>query len=370
MGKHVRQAKKAKAREVRVSKRMQGERTKKLLLGKRDEYPKFVIGSRNAHPEFIAAVEDAISSVDFLDTRKYSKEFQKYLRAIRLFGAYTAVDLVTETPSIDIDGKRVSRYAKQVLAIIAIGRSVLNLVPEEIRRRHMPFNDVEIAPSGNGIAVNFHSLASIRVESGTIFFNRRRPTVEFDGKAYTVAFSKHAIADSLTTRLRPDFIEYGSAGEIFAFFSTCVYFEPVYLHGQQPAFALFDMCGTEGTSQYETYARKVFGEQNIEPGAGGLYYRLGYCPVVLEGPFAKAKTFIPPGYCKTPEYGLIKRKSVSAEQRRRLLEISTLDGRNEEDHLVRYDAEAAKWFHENGVSQVFQWNHTVFKSMNPNKTNR
>lgn len=223
----------------------------------------------------------------------------------------------------------------------------------------MPFNDVEISPVGNEIRVNFSSMESVCGEGGRVFFGRHRPKIHFEGLEYTVAFSRHAI-ERICQRINPKYIEYGPAGDIHAIFSTCVYFEPVMLYGDQPAFALFELCGNKGFAHYQNYTADIFGEENVKPGKRDMYYRVGYCPVAFESCFAKAITFLPPGFRGTPEYGLALNSRLQPIERTLLLEKISDDSRNELQRLMNHDNETTKWFHENGVPQVFQWDHKVF----------
>jgi len=130
--------------------------------------------------------------------------------------------------------------------------------------------------------------------------------------------------------------------------------EPVMLFENQPAFALYDFCDNLGFSQYETYTVGVLGKENIEPDAGRIYYKVGYCSVILKGEFAVATTFLPPGYCKTPEYGLLLNStSLPRIAKENLIAKVTVEGRTESDLLYSNDNEEAKWFHQNLCLKLF-----------------
>ncbi len=147
-------------------------------------------------------------------------------------------------------------------------------------------------------------MASQSGAGGRVYYSRSKPKVCFDKIDYTVAFSTHAI-ERICSRIYPNYYEYGPSGDVHAFFNSCVYYEPVTLFGGQPAFILYDICDTEGFVQRDVYTVGVLGLENVKPNGGRIYNKVGYCPVVFEGEFAKAKTFIPPGYTNTPEYGLL-----------------------------------------------------------------
>jgi len=328
----------------------------------REEYPDIVIGRRDADPKFIDSVIEASKSFDFLDTKRLGEAQQAFYKMGKECGFEAAILLLHSLPSINYGEhgeRKLAGTQKLVVALTSFGSRLLAMVPVETRKRYMPFNDVSVAFEGQEIILHFSSMKSQSGFDGRVYFNRLKPKIAFDGKEYTVGFSRHSI-ERICKRLNPRFIEYGPSGDIHAFFNSCVYFEPVMLFGNQPAFALYDWCDMPGFSHYETYTVGVLGKENVDPHGGRIFYKVGYCPVVFEGEFAKAKSFIQPGFRSTPEYGLLLNSSLPRGQKERLLEKVTDEARNEFDTLYRSDSEAAKWFHENGIPQVVQWKHDVF----------
>lgn len=53
------------------------------------------------------------------------------------------------------------------------------------------------------------------------------------------------------------------------------------------------------------------------------YFRVGYCPAVIEGDFIKAMTLLVPGYIGTPEYGTILRSSLGRDAKRQMITDAT-----------------------------------------------
>ena len=241
--------------------------------------------------------------------------------------------------------------------ILAYGSLLLERIPEDARRRLMPYNDVFTQVQHQEIKVKFSSMLSNTGSAGRIFYSRRKPTIQLEGKERIVAFSRHAI-ERICERLNPRYIQYAAAGDVHAFFSSCVYFEPVMLYGNQPAFTLYSTCGSRPFAVYSTYVMRIFGEENVDSSKGIPYYKVGYCPVVFEDGFAKAKTFLFPGYTATPEYGLLLQSKLSREEREVLIHRSTSLDANEV--LVNDNPETIKWFHDHGIPQVVQMKRTVF----------
>jgi hypothetical protein len=123
-----------------------------------------------------------------------------------------------------------------------------------------------------------------------------------------------------------------------------------HLHRDQTAIALFAVSRNPVSVIRKVYVDGILGQKHDEFGAKAFEYRLGYCPIEFDGPFAVAKTFLLPGYRGTPEYGLLHRKTSNTSERAKLLSLV-------EDHTRDYrQAEQwmplVKWFHENGIPQV------------------
>ncbi len=359
MNQDKRRQAKQKKRELEVRRKKLEVQAESLLQSKREKYPEIVIGRRDADPKFIESVIEASKCFDFLDTKRLGTAQQAFYRMGKEHGFEAAIELLESLPSINYGERAVTGNIKLAIALTSFGSLLLGMVPEETRKKFMPWNDVSVAFKGREIILHFSSMTSESGVGGTVYFNRLKPKVIFNGNEYTVGFSRHAI-ERICKRLNPRYIQYGPAGDIHAFFNSCVYFEPVLLFGDQPAFALYDWCDNPGFSHYETYTVGVLGKENIDPTGGRIYYRVGYCPVVFEGEFAKAKSFIQPGFRSTPEYGLLLNSSLPREQKEHLIAKVTDEGRSESDTLYWNDSEAAKWFHENGIPQVVQLKHDVF----------
>ena len=146
-------------------------------------------------------------------------------------------------------------------------------------------------------------------------------------------------------------------GDTYAFFGRCVYFEKCELHGGQLGFTFYDLCD-DPLFWHHQYVREVLGEENVRPDGGKCYYRVGYCPAVIDGDFIKAKTLLFPGYKSTPEYGAILRSSPDHASRLRMIEAArTMDA----SHLLESgDFSVTKWFHDHGVPQVVQLKQPCF----------
>jgi len=171
-----------------------------------------------------------------------------------------------------------------------------------------------------------------------------------------VAFSRHAI-EQTCERIVPRWTTYAGAGDVFAFFDRCVYFERRELHQDQLAFTFYDFCAPSVYWTY-LYVQEVLGVENVDPNKGDCYYRVGYCPAVVEGDFVKAKTLLFPGFASTPEYGAIVRSNLPSSEKQELMKRARACNASclQED----CDFSTIKWYHDNGVPQVVQLQREVF----------
>jgi|688.fasta_scaffold49780_2 hypothetical protein len=357
------QAKK-KQRERDIQHRKHSEQQRALRQAKLDEYPTVRLGEQDADPEFVNAVLEAAKKIDFLDVNTLGAGYQAFLKCGKEYGFRDAFTLLQGLPDINYGITRVTGIPKLTVAILLYGGLLLQKVPEDIRRRHMPVNDVTVWYEGRDIVLRFTSIRSQSGQGGRVYYNPAEPKIVFDGKEYKVGFSRHSI-ERICQRLNPKYLEYGNCGDIHAYFRTCVYFEPVSLYRDQLGFAIYNMCYFPGFVHHRIYAQKIFGLENEVPGMGKLYYKVGYCTVAIEGEFAKATTFLPPGYRSTPEYGLLIDSDLPREKKDEWIAKATDESWSELNNFLQDDTEITKWFHQNGIPQVKQIKETVFIDKHP-----
>ena len=203
------------------------------------------------------------------------------------------------------------------------------------------------------------SLMVKQTSKGPAYFSRRMPRMRFHGinGDRLVAFKEHAL-ERICERTVYDWRTYGGHGDAFAFLDNCVYFEDCTAVRGEPSFVVYNSCVPHFTS-WEYVAHVL---ENPVP-SHQYYYRVGYCPVNFFGDIARAETLLVPGMNKqqgTPEGRLIDQSGLSAAEvarkrnqvERQLSMKALVDGN---------DYSLIKWFHENGVPQVVQLHHDVFK---------
>jgi hypothetical protein len=245
------------------------------------------------------------------------------------------------------------------LTPIHLGECIFARIPIETRRRFLPMNDFSVQPRQGSLLLRFSSLLEEPGQWGTVYYSRLMPKVDVGGKLVTVAFSKHAI-EQLCARRTPRYLNYGANGNAHAYLAKCVYHEIISLTNGSQVIRLWDCCDHESYDVYRRYVLGVFGEENRKPYAGRLHYVLGYCPFVLENSFAKAKSFLYPGFRGTPERAILESGGELGSRYAKWLDDSE-DEAAEPFFETERAIEVAKWLHENGIPQVVPMTRTVLK---------
>lgn len=329
----TRKLQKRKARERRVAQ-------EKIQLAERRRYalafPEFVLRPNNAPQAFVDLIWRAIRRIDFRDRSLFQPAETSFLRLAKKKPA--------EVLSALVNGSKVADPLCIHLGSF-VGQAVFRTIPAKQLRQWIPFHDVQFLIVGTEIVVTFRSLEQAKGPDGTVYFSRHRPTLEIDGQKKVIGWSRHAI-ERTCERLAPRWDSYLGLGDVFAFFDKCRHFERADLHRGQLGFTFYDVCAQGFFT--ELFAREVLGEPNGKTS----YYRVGYCPAVVEGQFVKATTLLYPGFAGTPEYGAILNARLPRDEEKRLIDQARQQSR---EYLERTgDFSLVKWFHDQGVPQVIE----------------
>jgi len=302
-----------------------------------DSFPQFVFADKNDAPDdFVDLIRSATRKVDLRDRSRFSEPERAFWRDFKKRGG-TAID------ELVVAGREDPTFPTYL--ICNLGQTVFNLVPKDELLRWIPFSDVQFLPKGKEIRVAFRSLRRHPGPGGTIYYSRHRPTIEIDGQERVVGFSRHAI-EQTCKRISPRWFRYAGLGDAFAFFDQCCHFERYDLHREQLAFTFFDRCAKGFFSA--GYVVNVLG-RDVEPN-DRFYFRVGYCPAVIENDFIKAKTLLFPGFSNTPEFGAVLESNVTSGERTELIKRSRkLSAQALQDSC---DFSLIKLFHDSGIPQV------------------
>ena len=346
------QKRKKLIRKAEAITRAQEARAKKL-----SRYPKIVVEQEGADPEFISLVNEAVCQINFDDPSHFSACERSDFRMMAKYCADNVVEAIYEAGPTEVDGCRVEAEFFVNSFYAALGTRIFKLIPEAKLKQYLPFNDMRVFLKGNVFVIKFTQMLRSLGLGGWANYSRHEPTVSIDGVDLKVSFAGHGI-ERLCERLNPRWLEYMGAGDVHAVLSHCRHFELVTLYNGQPAFTFYDYCDIEGFVHHRRYLEGILGSENYSPSKGRAYYRVGYCPIVVEGEFAKAITFLYPGYTNTPEYGTLCQSNLPYFEKERMKSLAREN--NSEKTIVNGDMELIQFFHDNGVPQVIQSHKDFF----------
>ena len=340
------------------------ERALEIKRRRRAEFPDFVFREEHGNPEFVAIVKEAIRDFDFAKLGELPQ------LAFRLIKKYGEKDYLANTMN---DMRRSDNFEEEGESddyvrlkygqfLTELGEAVFSHISDSKKRHFFPVNDVHFQPRDNVIEVKFRSLLTQKSSGGTIYYSRYKPTIDFEEKKYVVGFSTKALKRTCE-RTGWDPLTYTGLGNVYVYFESCQYFGPCTLRNENYAFSFFDEF-FEGSWRTRRYAKHIPNIKGVDPTQGKLYYRVGYCPVVLDRGFAKAKTFLPPGFHKTPEYGVLNKAHMPSDTRRRLQRFATDSARLpyplETSTSPQVDSLQQQWYSA-GIPQLIQTTKPLYR---------
>lgn len=353
---------KAERRKKKLAERERRDRSYRTELARRAEFPEIVISDAHADPAFAAAVRGAVAKFDFRGLPPFDQEVYRRMRRDGIVQTLHDLKLMMAVVRATQPDNPAGRVADMAW-LFRTGEVILRSIPESDRERFFPVNDFRVLFQHKQVAIQCVSLVQVRTSRGRAYHSRFRPTAEFGGKKYVVCFSPSVIG-KLPRRLKGGRTSYAALGDVYGFFEQCRHFEPCFVWGdgdrrneRVEAVSFFDNCESERFWNHQ-YVTEVLGA-GYDPAKGTPYHRVGYCPVALDGEYAVATSFLPPGFCKTPEYDVLMRASLPWAEKERLRALAT-----DEMALVRLteggDFSAVRLFHEGGVPQVVQTHEEWF----------
>lgn len=296
---------------------------------------------------FKQAVNGILSKLRLNDRNLFTDEQIKFFTSIRRLG----FNAVIKDNIMDHHNSEIGALQKRIGDIVFERlNNQLDMVT--------PYCDVSIMLQRD-VCYKLDALREDKTKGGIVYYSRKFPTVTSDGIKLIVGFSRHAI-DQLCKRVVHDMMSYYGAGDAFAYVSNCIYYEllDVYPNGlKRPVIAIYNIC-LKGAFE-GLYVRQVLGQEHFQ--GRKFYHRLGYCPVdITDNGYAKAITFLTPGMRGTPEFELISTSDISTSQKRQLNRLVAESGTTKGELIANQNFTALKWFHEHGIPQVVEFEHSVF----------
>lgn len=353
---------KAERRKKKLAERERRDRSYRAELARRAEFPEIVISDAHADLAFAAAVREAVGRFDYRSLPELDQDLYRQMRRDGIMPTAVAIGRSMADARATQPANPLGHFADFVWHT-RTGEFILRGMSEADQVRFFPLNDFRVLFRHKQVVVQCVSLVQVKTSRGRACHSRFRPTVGFGGKNYAVCFSPSVIW-KLHRRMKGGRMTYAALGDIYAFFEQCRHFEPCRIRGDGErrdewveAVSFFDECESERFWNHR-YVKEVLGA-TFDPAEGTPYHRVGYCPVALDGEYAVATSFLPPGFCKTPEYEAILRANLPWAEKERLRALAT-----DEMALVRLttdcDFSAVRLFHEGGVPQVVQTHEKWF----------
>jgi hypothetical protein len=269
-------------REKKLRERAKRQRLYESIRREEQKYPTFLFqNEERAEPRFVQAVKDIVDEFSFADLPEHIRNWYAKIKEDKQF----LLEFISYNGGVD---PRVLAYT------FHMGEHIYKTLSDSVKNLVL-FNDLRVIPAGKELILQFNGLKRAKGAGGTVYYSAAEPKIKFGSKEYVVSFSTHAIEQTAARIVARPF-SYAGAGDAFAFVNHCRRYDPVVLSDGCPAFSFFDKC-CKGFMSWN-YVVAVFGK---EPTESNYYRRIGYCPLVFEGNFAKAKTLLPPGYRTTPE---------------------------------------------------------------------
>lgn len=345
-----------KKQKKRLKERKKASARKRSLVERRraDLYPKIILDPMEGDPEFVSIVERVVAGFDFEDPAICSSTNQLIFQSLRREGFKSTTSRIETTVAAGVERGLPQAAMEERLnypLFMLLGDWIFKRLPEPCRMQPLPFYYFFVAPVDHDLVIKFNFLPSVAGGHGRIYHSPLEPTVPFGGGNWKVGFSRHAI-ERICERICPTSeIGYSQFNLCAMYFRYHTYFEPLELPDGQQAIRLLDYCYHGDYAAAHPYVSDVLAQAGTVHEDSRLGYVLGYCPVSFIGPRAVAKTFLYPGYRNTPEDHLVRTASMSAAERQKLLALAS----DNNAHRVFRDGglEAIKWYHHNGVPQVF-----------------
>jgi hypothetical protein len=201
---------------------------------------------------------------------------------------------------------------------------------------------------------------STKTKHGGLYHSPHQPKVKWEGEDRRVLFTRHALTQ-LADRILPSWRNhYIGQAYVFGFLYECVYFEVISLQTGQPALVVYNACLRAG-SHLRGYMRELL-EFESDKELAKHYYKVGYCPLVVDEGLAIAKTFLTPGYWHTPERAAMPKRGKRTLARD--IEQACDDGINVMSvSTCKKTRAAVTWFHNHGVPQAKKIDQEVFRDM-------
>ena len=336
------------ALNAKKRKRVKQKLRRKNKLKRLPKYPEIVVQEADAsvNSEFVATVRQIVNGIDLTDPTQFPPDVRTFFQ--NLCRAGLRGSLIKATRFVEPALKQTK--ANQLKSYL--GNFIMDGLKNSLQiEKYVPYNDFYVEFLGQNIIITFDSLLSCYSKFGKIYYSRRKPQVNIEGKDYTVAFSRHAI-ERYCQRTVADAYSYSGTGDAFMYLSYCNRYDhhSSEWNGKQKHYLSFYSDCLNGFFTGE-FARLILEKKDVPDYSHA--YRIGYLPVRLWKGFACAATLLVPGMKGTPEQILLKNADIDKTLKTKLIQSNQLK-LSIRECVVNDMAWVLKWYHDNGVPQVIK----------------
>ena len=324
-----------------------------------NRFPKITVEPAGGDPEFVAEIEKLVSTYSFDDPDCCSDEYRSHFQLISTVGfiEYARRLYSASTPEM-LDRPAFEATVEKYLVDIRlhVGNWLFNHLPARFTAPPLPQYFFRTDMGGRDIEIRFDLLESVGEPHNPLFILPEKPTVEMQGARWQVGLYGHAL-ESMCRRLNlGDNPGFNSNMSMYFMLTESMFaYEPVNLVDGAEALRVDFAMPLESSchTYYSDYARRILGlpENHRFTSKDEIFTVLGYLPLTIQGKYARAKTFLLPGFSKTPEHALARGKKLTHSEQVMLRAMT--DESQRTDDIEGKTVEAIKWYHDNGVPQVF-----------------
>jgi hypothetical protein len=323
-------------------------------------YPRIIIDPTGGEPGFVEEVRRVVGRFSFDDPECCDEIVRNNYMLMAKLGMrgwrdYFRERIWAESES-SVEAK--ATLERNGVAIFShLGKWIFNSLPRHLTAAFSPATFFQVDLTDAGAVVRFNLLKSVEEPTGRLYIPPDEPTVVMQGATWRVGLYRHAL-ERLCSRLQMGAsLRYTHYAEIsLRFAHRMLTYTPMTLHdGQESLRVDFELpLTTAYYDYYAAYARTILHlpESHTFPRSEKWYAVMGYLPLQVQGKYARAKTFLLPGFMKTPEFGLARRAKLSLEDHVMLTAMT--DETKRTGDLAGDTIAAIKWYHDNGVPQVFR----------------
>lgn len=351
---------KKQKKRLREKKRAADQRLHQAALEHAKKYPSIRVVPTGGDPAFVAVIEELVAAFAFDDPACCPDDLRAVYRKIAELG----FEGYCRKISVELSDRTSSR--REALAIFEqharyafchFGEWLFGKLPGRFKDCPPPTYFFRTKLTQARIEVRFDLLEAVGEPENPLYIPPDKPTVLMQGARWQVGLYRHAL-ERLCGRLQETktraFLDNFHVHYLLT--RQRLAYEPVLLADGSHALRV-DMklpLTTAAYDYYSYYTRAILGlpETHLFTERDELFAVMGYLPLQVQGKYARAKTFLLPGFANTPENALGRRKA-SSPQERLLLQAMT----DESLRSVDLDGEtikAIRWYHDNGVPQIFR----------------